>query len=252
MVPWKTLATVPTKDGPLELRQRSESEYLIVVGGRVLMTSTTKVSEQALATLAVNELVGKTAPRILIGGLGMGYTLRAALDTLTKAKLRGTVTVCELTRTVVDWCQGPLAPLTQNAVGDRRVSMVVGDVAAHIARVKPGYYDAIVLDLYEGPYKATQGREDPFFGPEALARTHAALAPDGVFAVWAEDHDGAFVRRLETNNFTARFHKLGQGGRRHVVYIAKRVEVRTPRAGGSAGRGAPNRAAPASPRKPRR
>ncbi|HPH70478.1 MAG TPA: hypothetical protein PLF40_32230 [Kofleriaceae bacterium] len=223
MIPWKTLASVATNDGPLELRQRGDDEFLIVVGGRVLMTSTTKISEQALATLAVSALEGRPAPRVLIGGLGMGYTVRAALDTLTTHKMKGNVTVCELTRTVVDWCKGPLARLTNSCVTDKRVSVVVGDVAHHIARTRPGHYDAIILDLYEGPYKATQRREDPFFGPTALARTHAALAPDGVFSVWAEDHDASFVRRLEAANFTARYHKLGQGGRRHVVYVAKRL-----------------------------
>jgi spermidine synthase len=228
MLPWKTIATAASNDGQLELRQRGD-EFLIVVGGRVLMTSTTKISEQALASLAVSALEARTSNRVLIGGLGMGFTLRSALDTMTTHKLKGTVTVCELTRPVIDWCKGPLATLTNSALGDKRVSVVVGDVAHHIARTKPGHYNAILLDLYEGPYKATQRREDPFFGPTALARTHAALAPDGVFSVWAEDHDAGFVRRLEAANFNARYHKLGQGGRRHVVYVAKRVEVRASR-----------------------
>ncbi len=245
MLPWKTLATVSTNDGPLELRQRGESEFLIVVGGRVLMTSTTKISEQALATLAVSALEGRSAPQILIGGLGMGYTVRAALDTLVTHKLKGSVTVCELTRPVVDWCKGPLAPLTGACVKDKRVNVIVGDVAHHIARCRPGHYDAIILDLYEGPYKATQRREDPFFGPTALARAHAALAQDGVFAVWAEDHDAGFVRRLEAANFKAVYHKLGQGGRRHIVYIATRMRPPSVRPAREVAPRGPRDAAPA-------
>ncbi|MEZ4398860.1 MAG: hypothetical protein R3B06_02485 [Kofleriaceae bacterium] len=249
MIPWRVLATVPTDDGPLELRQRGDDQFLIVVAGRVLMTSTTKISERALATFAIDAIATRPSPRVLVGGLGMGYTVRAALDALTAHRRTGSVTVCELTPAVVDWCQGPLARLTDSCLADPRVKVEIGDVARHIARARPGAYDAIVLDLYEGPYVATQRREDPCFGPTALARTHAALAPGGVFAVWAEDHDAGFVRRLEACNFTARYHKLGEGGRHHVVYVATRVAAQAAPAR-AARRPGPARP-PASPRRRR-
>ena len=115
MKPWKTLATVVTAEGPLELRQRDDSEFLLVIGGRILMTSHERRSEERLATLAC-ALLGP-APRILIGGLGMAYTLRAALDAMP-ADAR--IDVAELVPEVEQWCRGPLAVLTNNAVADPR------------------------------------------------------------------------------------------------------------------------------------
>jgi hypothetical protein len=124
-LPWNTLDTVPTADGPLVLRQRGERDFLITIAGRVLMTSTARRSEEALATLALGALPAAATPRVLIGGLGMGYTLRAALEVLPAG---AKVDVAELTPAVVRWCRGPLAPLTDAAVADRRVRVHVGDV----------------------------------------------------------------------------------------------------------------------------
>jgi spermidine synthase len=217
---WTTLATVATAEGPLELRRRGDADFLIVIAGRVLMTSAARRSEEALATLACAELRGRPAPRVLVGGLGMGYTLRAALDALPAA---AAVTVAELQPEVIDWCRGPLAPLTGGAVADPRVAVVVGDVARVIAQAGAGAYDAVILDLYEGPHAATQRADDPFYGPSALARTRAALAPGGVFAVWSEEEDAAFAARLPAAGFTVRLHRAGRGGRSHAVYVAVRA-----------------------------
>jgi spermidine synthase len=214
--PWQTIARAATPEGPLELRQRGDRDFLITIDGRVLMTSQARRSEQALATLSLRERPPAKLSSVVIGGLGMGYTLRAALD-LLPAGTR--VTVVELNADVVSWCRGPLAPLTDNAVADPRVTVVLADVADFIAGSAPAAHDAILLDLYEGPHAATQRRNDPLYGPAALARTHAALAAGGVFAVWSEEPDRAFEQRLVQTGFAVHKKRSGGGGRAHLVYL---------------------------------
>ncbi len=217
---WKTLTRLPTDEGLLELRQRGEQEFLIVIGGRILMTSVARRSEEALATLACKHLDRAKSPRVLVGGLGMGYTLRALLDRLSD---KSKVVVAELNPVVAEWCRGPLAPLTAGAVRDARVKIELGDVAEIISQAKAGSYNAILLDLYEGPHAATQRHEDPFYGPTALARTHKALAKKGVFAVWAEEPDNRFATRLKAAGFDTSTHRSGKGGRSHVIYLGIRT-----------------------------
>ena len=214
MKPWKTLATVATAEGPLDLRQRGDKEFLLVIGGRVLMTSHERKSEERLATLAC-ALVG-AAPRILIGGLGMGYTLRAALDALPAA---AHVDVAEISPEVEQWCRGPLAVLTNNAVGDPRTHVISGDVSKIIRKAAADSYDAILLDLYEGPHAATQTADDQFYGSGALDRSRRVLKPGGVLAVWSEDPDDAFLRRLRGAGYTVTVDRSGTT-RVHVVYLA--------------------------------
>ena len=172
--PWQTIARVETPEGALELRQRGAADFLITIAGRVLMTSQARRSEEALATLPL----GKRAPRelghVLVGGLGMGYTLRAALD-LLPADAR--VTVVELNPDVAAWCRGPLAPLTDGAVNDPRVTVAIADVGDHLARAPSGSFDAILFDLYEGPHAATQSPDDPLYGPRALDPCPRRAAP---------------------------------------------------------------------------
>jgi spermidine synthase len=216
VLPWKTLETVATAEGALELRRRGDGVFLIVIAGRVLMTSNDRRSEQALATLACQALAAPR-PRVLIGGLGMGYTVRAALDALPPA---AEVVVAELTPEIEAWCRGPLAPLTGAALDDPRARVVIGDVARIIAGAPRGHYHAILLDLYEGPHAATQRAGDPFYGRAALAASRAALAGGGVLAVWSEDPDDAFARRLEAAGFEVEVRRLGKP-RRHVVYLAR-------------------------------
>ena len=222
--PWRTLATTVTNEGRLELRQRGADQFLIVVGGRVLMTNTARRSEEALATLAGARLTQR-APHVLIGGLGMGFTLRAALDALPPA---ARVVGAELTAEVVVWCRGPLAPLTGGAVLDPRVEVVIEDVSKTIAAAPANGYDAILLDLYDGPNAATQRASDPIYGAAALARTHAALATGGVLAVWSEEADAPFARRLAAAGFAVETLRVGGGGRKHLVYlgVCRRVEER--------------------------
>jgi spermidine synthase len=220
--PWTTLGRVETDDGPLELRTRGAGEFLITVSGRVLMNSSARRSEEALAEIACAAIAGRAAPRVLIGGLGMGCTLRTALDGLPGD---ATVVVAELHEVVWRWCRGPLAELTAASVDDPRVEVRLGDVARAIeAASRPGAarFDAILLDLYEGPHPATQPVEHPHYGPAALTRARRALATEGLLAIWSEDPDAAFERRLAHAGFEVERKRPGRGGRRHAVYLARR------------------------------
>jgi len=209
---------VDTPEGPLELRQRGPKDFLIVVGGRVLMSSTATRTERAVAEEACKRLGSVPAPRVLIGGLGMAFTLRAALDALPAT---ASVTVVEMNPVVERWCRGPLAEMTGRPLDDPRTTLVLGDVAAVIAHPSAPF-DAIVLDLYEGPHAATQSREDPFYGPAALQRTRAALRSGGILAVWSEDPDAAFEARLGRASFVSERVPPPASGPRHVVYVARR------------------------------
>ena len=216
MRPWQTLARVVTPAGPLELRQRAACDFLITIAGRVLMTSVAHRSEDALARLACAITHGRPRPRVLLGGLGMAYTLRAALDLLPDA---ADVLVADLNACVVDWCRGPIAHLTGGAIADPRVKVTIGDVADLIRRAPPKRYDAIILDLYEGPNRATTPAHDPLYGSAALHRSCAALAPGGVLAVWSEDSDDAFAARLLDAGLRMERHREGRGGRSHFIYL---------------------------------
>lgn len=219
MKPWTTIATEATAEGPLELRQRGAKDFLIVIDGRVLMTSAARRSEEALAVWAAEALAPRKTPRVLVGGLGMAYTVRAALDAFP-ADAR--IVVRELTPAVVTWCRGPMAVLTDDAASDPRVTIEIGDVAKAISGAPAGSFDAIVLDLYEGPHAATQRPDDPFYGAGAIARTRDALAPGGVFAVWSEEADAGFENRLRGAGLEVQVKRAGKGGRLHVVYLGVR------------------------------
>ena len=218
---WKTLDRVPTDAGQLELRERGEGDFLIAVDGRVLMNSRSSRSEEALGRVACLEISGRDAPRVLIGGLGMGFTLRAALDVLPGD---ARVVVAEITSVVAEWCRGPLAALTGGAVSDSRVELEIGDVTARIASASSqprGAFDAILLDLYEGPHAGRGAEGDPFFGTRALRQTRAALRPGGVFALWSEHRDAGFERRMRSAGFDFELQRPGRGGLRHAVYLAR-------------------------------
>lgn len=242
--PWETIATVETAEGPLDLRRRGDKDFLITIRGRVLMSSAAHRSEDALAKLACAGLRDKPKARVLVSGLGMGFTLRAALDELAADAL---VTVAELNEVVVDWCEGPLGALTGDAATDPRVTVEIVDVAEHLAELarSPGAprYDAIVLDMYEGPH--TQVRpSDPLYGPAAVVRTKKALAPNGVLAVWCEAASAGFERALRDAGFAYSLEKAGKGARIHHVYLARDSgkPVRAPaprqtRSGSGPGRG---------------
>ncbi len=218
--PWTTLESRSTPEGVLELRQRSGTDFLITLDGRILMNSGATRSEELLAGLACRSMLNRRTPRVLIGGLGMGFTLKAALDELPADAV---VVVAEINQVVVEWCRGPLYALTGGAVDDPRVGVVTADVASliHGSAVKgdDDRFDSIILDLYEGPFEAAHDRGEHLYGDKAIATSRAALVPGGVLAVWSEEPDKAFERRLVRAGFSLEKHRPPRGNR-HVVYIA--------------------------------
>lgn len=215
--PWETLDRRDTPDGELELRRRGPDDYLILVGGRVLMNSRECRSEQVLGTAACRDLPPEA--RVLVGGLGMGLTLRAVLDSVSGA---ARIDVAELHPVVGEWCRGPLAELTDAAVLDPRVHLEITDVSDWIASAPAGRYDAIVLDLFEGPHARTDAETDPLYGRRAIDRTWHALAKGGVVAVWAEAPERAFEGRLRKRGFRVESERPGRGGYRHWVVLARK------------------------------
>jgi spermidine synthase len=222
--PWRTLDSIDTDEGRLDLRQRGETDFMISINGRVLMNAAANMSEIALAVLACEPLKNKKNPRVLVGGLGMGFTLKAALDNLPAD---AEVVVAELNPIIVKWCRGPLAHLTGGAVDDPRVTVVIDDVAAVIRHAamngKGDRFDAIILDLYEGPRRGQPGQYEYLYGDMALASCSSALKASGVFAVWSEDPAMTFEKRLRAAGFCVNRQRPGRGGRRHVVYIARKT-----------------------------
>ena len=216
--PWQSIERVDTDKGVLELRKRGDKDYLITIAGRVLMNSVANRSEILLSQVACNTLNNKKESRVLMGGLGMGYTLKTALDNLPND---ARVIVAELNPVVVKWCRGPIAHLTNGAINDPRVKVEIADVAAIIHKAD-NEFDAIILDLYEGPFEAAKGRGEHLYGADALRSSSAALVSGGVFAVWSEDPDKAFEKRLVQAGFTFQ-RKVPGRGNRHIVYIAKKA-----------------------------
>lgn len=220
--PWKTIASISTDEGILELRQRGDKDFLIMIGTQVLMNSLANRSEIVLGQQGCGHLKNSDAPRVLVGGLGMGFTLRAVLDSLPSS---AQIVVAELNPVVPEWCRGPLASLTENAVNDPRVTVEIGDVAQLIRRTADNggenRFDAIVLDLYRGPHARTNAVNDPLYGSRAIANAKTALKPGGMLAVWGENHDEAFVKRLQKAGFTVNSERPGRGGLRHAVFLAR-------------------------------
>ena len=160
---------------------------------------------------------------MLVGGLGMGFTLRAVLDRLPRG---AQVVVAELNPIVETWCRGPLAHLTDRAVEDPRVTVALEDVGKSITRAANSgietKFDAIVIDLYVGPDAGTE-KKDPLYGSKAVDTARRALKSGGIFAIWGEAWDEAFEHRLEKVGFEVRHERPGKGGLKHVIYIAQRT-----------------------------
>lgn len=206
--------------GELLLRQRG-GDYAIEYGEVQLMVSWASRSERALASLACQR-VTSVQPHILIGGLGMGFTLVAALADLPPA---ATVVVAELVPTVVEWAAGPLAHLFDGALSDPRVAIRVGDVFERIAESHE-LFDAILLDVDNGPDGLISVSNDRLYSMEGLATSHAALRPGGVLAIWSSYPDSRFGDDLEEAGFIVDEVRMrtGENGRgdRHVVWLAIR------------------------------
>jgi len=207
--------------GGVELRLiRHGDDHVIMVDSNELMSSRLGGSEEALATESCDRMRERVAPHLLIGGYGMGFTLRAALAVLGPA---AKVTVAELVPEIVEWARGPMAALTAGCLDDPRVHLMTGDVAAEISSAKKRY-DAILLDVDNGPSGLTRASNDGLYSRRGLATAKAALRPGGVLAVWSAAPDEAFTRRLKDTGFTVsqltvRARKTGKGPR-HTIWFA--------------------------------
>lgn len=198
---------------------RRGHEFSIKLGVAELMTSRVFASEAALATVAAEKLKGRPKARVLIGGLGMGFTLRAALSAFG-AEAR--IVVAELIPAVVRWARGPLAELFGGCLDDPRVELIEADVAKLIRAAKPRY-DAILLDVDNGPEGMTQSANDDLYSLRGLAAARAALSPGGVLAVWSQGPDRAFAHRFEKAGFWVEDKRVRaggvHGGSRHVIWL---------------------------------
>jgi spermidine synthase len=223
MIPWEYLesAAVPGGEGELSLYRRG-AEYSIRVAGRELMNSRLHGSEEALAELAYARLGGRPAPRLLIGGLGMGYTLAAALRRLGED---GRVVVAELVPAVVAWNRGPLADLAGRPLEDARVAVHEGDVA-QVLRAEAEAFDAVLLDVDNGPEGLVRKDNDWLYARPGLTAAFTALRPRGLLAVWSANPSRVFADRLrragfEVEEVRARARE-NRGGRRHTIWLARR------------------------------
>ncbi|MGO7987809.1 spermidine synthase [Rhizobium leguminosarum] len=221
MLPWIQLdsATIPGEDGELRLKQRG-GEFSIMLGANELMNSRLSGSEEALATLSWERIKSQPKPRMLIGGLGMGFTLRAALAVLPED---AGVTVAELVPSVVAWARGPMAEVFQGCLDDPRVGIHQGDVGEAI-RASKAAYDAILLDVDNGPDGLTRKSNDRLYDFAGLRAARDALRPGGVLAVWSSGPDPDFTRRLKDSGFSVDAVNTRangkRGGARHVIWLA--------------------------------
>lgn len=221
MLPWVQLdsAPIPGESGELRLKQRG-GEFSIMLGSNELMNSRLSGSEEALATLSREKIAGRARPNMLIGGLGMGFTLRAALSALPED---ASVTVAELVPAVVQWARGPMSAVFQGCLDDPRVAIHQGDVGELIRQSK-AKFDAILLDVDNGPDGLTRRSNDSLYDFAGLRSARDALRPGGVLAVWSSGPDAGFTRRLRDCGFAVEAVNTRangkRGGARHVIWLA--------------------------------
>jgi spermidine synthase len=223
MIPWVLLDTaiVPGGGGELRLKQRG-AEFSIMLDHNELMNSRLSGSEQALATLACERIRSRASPRILIGGLGMGFTLRAALGALGPT---ARIVVAELVPAVVAWARGPMAEVFGTSLSDPRVSIREADVG-HLIGAERSAYDAILLDVDNGPEGLTRKTNDALYDMKGLGAARAALRQGGVLAVWSSKPNPKFTWRVRRAGFDVEEVRAradgARGGARHVIWIAVR------------------------------
>ncbi len=220
MKPLELLGQARTPGGDDLKLTRRDHEYIILLNGRSLMSSLMHGSEEALATLACHRARTLEQSCVLVGGLGMGFTLRATLDLLPSNAI---VVVAELVPAVVEWNRGPLGPLASHPLKDRRVRVEVEDVAATL-RSSPGRFDAVLLDVDNGPSAFTASDNAGLYDDRGIAAARAALRMDGVLAVWSARYDRKFEQRLRYGGFVVQVEsvrgRLKKGGPRHFIFLA--------------------------------
>jgi spermidine synthase len=208
MKPWKVLAT----DGQFSLRQRGH-EFMIQVEGKILMTSKRHGSEEELARIGCARTIVTEKPQVLVGGLGFGFSLRAALEFLP---FNARVTVSEISSSVVEWNRTALAEVTENALEDPRVAVEVGDIHALLAKKSQGF-DAILLDIDNGPFGISLANNQTMYGLGGLSLLRSALRPGGRLAIWSASGQGGFVKRMDEVGFKGSAHKTADG--KHLIFV---------------------------------
>jgi spermidine synthase len=224
MKPRRILESVVTPDHRHLVLVEHDGTFSIDVDGKTLMSSREHGSEEELARLAIAAWEGEGAPRVLVGGLGMGYTLRAVLDALPRNGAR--VEVVELFPSVVAWNRGPLADLARRPLADRRVRVTVADVASHLDGSRD--FDVVLLDVDNGPEEFTLLGNHELYTARGLERIRRSLAPGGVLAVWSTFEDDEFTTRLRRAGFAVTTHRVRarpRKGGRHTIFLAKRKEL---------------------------
>jgi spermidine synthase len=222
MKAWELLGEAETPDGTAIRLTRRDNEYVILANGKPLMSSRLHGSEEALATLGCREARTLEQPRVLVGGLGMGFTLRAVLDVLPATAI---VTVAELVPAVIAWNREPLAPLAAYPLNDRRVRVETADVGFTM-RAHPGRFDAVLLDVDNGPAAFTSMHNAGLYDNSGVTAAHAALRPGGTLAVWSAWEDRKFEQRLRFHGFEVHVERvrarLKKGGPRHTIFLARK------------------------------
>jgi spermidine synthase len=218
--PWQLLGKTIAPDGTVLKLTRRADEYIILADDKSLMSSRTHGSEDALATLGCAKASTLRRPCVLVGGLGMGFTLRASLDVLPREAV---VVVAEILPAVVEWNRGPLGALAEHPLSDKRVSIEVGDVRTILGAAR-GRFDAILLDLDNSPSEFTIAGNAGLYDDRGVTAIRAALKPDGVLAVWSARDDPKFMQRLRRAGFKARAERIRsrqkQGGAHHTIFLA--------------------------------
>jgi spermidine synthase len=224
--PWELLGEARTPDGTDLTLTRHDREFVIMANGKSLMSSRMHGSEQALASLALRGLRVANA-HVLVGGLGMGFTLRATLDLLRED---ATIVLAELVPAVVEWNRGALGPLAGDPLRDPRVRVELGDVAETL-QASRNRFDAVLLDVDNGPDAFTATTNARLYGDSGLAAAHGALKDRGVLAVWSAWEDRRFEQRLRHAGFTVHVERvrgrLKKGGPKHTIFVASKASAAT-------------------------
>ena len=218
----KIIGEALAPDGTVLKLAHRDDEYVILANGKSLMSSGMYGSEEALATFACSRAQALERPCVLIGGLGMGFTLRATLDSLPTD---ATVVVAELVPEVVEWNRGPLGPLAGNPLQDKRVRIETRDVAITL-RSSPGRFDAVLLDVDNGPAALTSSENAWLYDDQGIAAAGGALKRDGVLAVWSAREDRKFEKRLRQGGFAVQVERvrgrLKNGGPHHTIFVGRK------------------------------
>ena len=219
MKPFEQVGQALSRDGTVLKLIRRSDEYIILANGKSLMSSLMHGSEEALATFACRKARTLKQPSVLIGGLGMGFTLRAALDLLPPDAM---VVLAEIVPAVVEWNRGPLGPLAGQPLRDTRVRIETEDVAI-ILSSRAGQFDAVLLDVDNGPAALGGSNNDGLYDSRGIAAAFAALKMDGVLAVWSAREDRRFEQRLRHGRFAVEVERvrgrLKNGGPRHTIFL---------------------------------